>query len=150
MANWDTFANLTSPQEIYLTTEFSYVIFDLCLAFLLTVTLMFRVAYLRGKYKINPPKVLSEDFIEFECAQRVYQNTLETSIYFILNIIIGGIRHPIIAAIFGLLFVLGRLAYAIGYTIEPKFRMPGFITTITSLFLLFGTAVSTAIGLVMM
>lgn len=142
----DAFKGLESISEISLTPEFAYVIFDLGAAFLMTLCLIFYIGYLRSTLNIQPPKTTS-DFPQFERAQRVHQNTLENSLFFAVNIIIGGIRHPILAAAFGLVWILARIFYAVGYIMNPKFRVPGFLLSLIALLALFGTAMSTAAGL---
>ena len=143
----DTFQDIDSIEEITLAPEFAYVIFDLGAAFLMTVGLVFYIGYLRSTLDIQPPKTTSEDYPQFERAQRVHQNTVENSLFFVVNVIIGGIRHPILAAAFGLVWILARIFYAVGYILNPKFRVPGFLLSLLALLALFGTAMSTAAGL---
>jgi glutathione S-transferase len=62
----------------------------------------------------------------FNCAQRAHQNTLENYSTFLLLLGIASIQHPFYAGISGTIFLLGRIAYAIGYcTGDPAKRQRG-------------------------
>ena len=64
----------------------------------------------------------------FNNAQRAHYNFVETIAATTLLLIVGGLYQPIIAAGVGLAVIIGRLAFAIGYTYGgPKGRMIGGI-----------------------
>lgn len=63
----------------------------------------------------------------FERYFRVQQNTLEQLIVFVPAIWLFGVYvSPLWAAGLGLLFVIGRMVYLVGYVAEPGKRAPGF------------------------
>ncbi|KAH8924346.1 microsomal glutathione S-transferase 3 [Atractiella rhizophila] len=64
--------------------------------------------------------------IAFNCAQRANQNMLEALPAFYFSLAFAGLKHPRLAAVFGTLFVVGRIFYTIGYaTGVPKKRYSG-------------------------
>jgi len=61
----------------------------------------------------------------------------------------GGIRYPIVSAAGGLIWLAGRVAYALGYsTGDPSLRRRGSFQYI-GLVTLLGTAVATGVQMVM-
>ena len=108
-----------------------------------------RIIALRKKLDIKYPEMTSHGkHPEFECAQRVHQNTLELLPFFYPALFVGGLRHPKAAAALGALFLVGRVVYSIGYwSGEPKKRLPGALMSMPTLFFgLTGLAISTASG----
>ena len=91
----------------------------------------------------------SEKHNDFNCAQRAHQNTLEGLPFFLVNLLLAGIRHPCGAATFGTIFLVGLIVYSIGYySGDPEKRVPGaLIGGLFGLFPLVGLSVSTAAGL---
>ncbi|KAI8337420.1 hypothetical protein BC941DRAFT_425227 [Chlamydoabsidia padenii] len=76
----------------------------------------------------------------FNCAQRAHQNTLEYFPVFNTLLLIGGISHPEISAGAGAVYLVGRIAYAIGYkTGEVKKRSRGSFGYLGLLTLLYTT-----------
>ena len=60
----------------------------------------------------------------------------------------GGIRYPIISAVGGVIWLAGRVAYALGYsTGDPSLRRRGGFQYI-GLLTLFGTAVTTGVQII--
>lgn len=94
------------------------------------------------------PQMWSDKHPVFNCYQRAHQNTLEVIPFYLVMLLTGGLRHPLVAAGAGATFLFARILYSIGYyTGAPKKRMPGAMMTFASLFVLFGCSVSTAAGL---
>ena len=112
---------------------------------LLTITLAmiltYRVGQARAKFKISPPAMTGHP--DFERVVRVQANTLEHLIMFLPAMWIFAIYlSPNIAGLFGMIWVVARVFYALGYIKEAKRRMPGFIVGVgvTSILLVFGFA----------
>jgi len=56
---------------------------------------------------------------------------LEQLPFFLINLAFSGIKHPILAAVFGLVFLIARVLYSLGYwTGVPKRRIPGSVLTL--------------------
>ena len=84
----------------------------------------------------------------FNCYQRAHQNTLEATPFYLALVLTGGLRHPMIAAGAGAIYLAARIIYSLGYyTGNPKSRIPGFILNLLALVVLFGCSVSTFVGL---
>ena len=92
----------------------------------------------------------SDKHKEFNCAQRVHQNTLEQLPFYLIGLLLGGIRHTEYAVICGALFLIGRVIYSIGYyTGNPDNRIPGaIISGIFGIIPLCFMAISTGAGIV--
>ena len=56
----------------------------------------------------------SEKHPVFNCYQRAHQNTLETIPFFLTLELIGGLRHPFLAATCGGAFLIARIMYSLG------------------------------------
>ncbi|CAG8721770.1 9235_t:CDS:2, partial [Racocetra persica] len=83
----------------------------------------------------------------FNCYQRAHQSTLELYPQFLLTLMVGGLKHPVLSAVGGGIWILGRLVFARGYqTGDPAKRTRGAFSYIGVLTLL-GTSISTAISL---
>ena len=62
----------------------------------------------------------------FNCTQRSHQNTLETVPLAIMCQALMGLKFPIVAAVMGFVWAIGRIIYANGYSSgDPAKRMPG-------------------------
>ncbi len=85
----------------------------------------FRVGTSRAKYGVLAPATSGNP--EWERMFRVQQNTLEQLMVFLPALWVFGtfVSAPIGAGI-GLVFVVGRALYAIGYVAEPSKRGTGF------------------------
>ncbi|GAA5870452.1 hypothetical protein JCM1840_004727 [Sporobolomyces johnsonii] len=63
---------------------------------------------------------------KFNCAQRAHQNQLENLPVFLLSLLHTGLYYPRAAAAGGAIYLLGRVAYTIGYsTGDPAKRQRG-------------------------
>ena len=90
----------------------------------------------------------SEEHPIFNCYQRAHQNTLEATPFYLALVLTGGLRHPMIAAGAGAIYLAARIIYSLGYyTGNPKSRIPGAIMNFLALITLFGCSVSTGAGL---
>ncbi|KZV99484.1 hypothetical protein EXIGLDRAFT_762573 [Exidia glandulosa HHB12029] len=78
--------------------------------------------------------------MQFNCAQRAHQNTLEHMPFVILGTLVTGLRHPTLAVVMGLSTIIGRAIYTLGYmTGDPKKRMRGNVHYIGTAGLLFAS-----------
>jgi glutathione S-transferase len=56
----------------------------------------------------------------FNCAQRAHQNYLENLPILLTGVLVGGLRHPLIAVGLGVGWMVFRIVYFIGYTRTDK------------------------------
>jgi glutathione S-transferase len=79
----------------------------------------------RVQHKVKPPASSGPE--PFERAMRVQQNTLEQLMFFLPCLWLAALLdNPAIASGLGLVWVGGRIAYAVGYLQAPEKRGPGF------------------------
>jgi uncharacterized membrane protein YecN with MAPEG domain len=105
------------------------------------VTLVFyigismRAAALRGRHGIAAPAMTGHP--DFERAVRVQANTLESLVPFLVALWMCAVFwEPLPAAILGILWLFGRIVYAVGYWGAAPRRQPGFILAMIALILL--------------
>lgn len=96
---------------------------------LLTVLLLFGTTWLvgraRGKYAIKAPATSGHPL--FERAYRVQMNTLEQTVMFLPTLWLAATYgFSGWAGIAGLVWLLGRVWYAVAYMNDPAKRGPGF------------------------
>ncbi len=89
----------------------------------------FQVGRARGKYGVAAPAVTGHPI--FERYHRVHQNTLENLVIFLpgLWLFATYVSEPI-AALLGVIFIVGRAVYARLYVQEPARRRTGVIMSI--------------------
>ena len=82
-----------------------------------------RCGSMRGKHDVPAPAMQGHP--EFERAFRVQYNTIEQLVVFLPSIVLfGHYVSPTIAAGVGMVFVIGRAMFAIGYWQDPSKRVP--------------------------
>lgn len=96
---------------------------------LLTVLLLFGTMILVGRARvrcgIKAPAVSGHP--DFERAYRVQMNTLEASVMFLPTLwLASSYGMPLWAGIVGLVWLLGRIWYAVAYSMDAAKRGPGF------------------------
>ncbi|CAG8734872.1 23084_t:CDS:2, partial [Gigaspora rosea] len=140
---------------VEIPSEYGYVIVTGFVSTILTGYLGFKAGGYRKKANVPYPYMYAtkeeaeqdRNKLIFNCYQRAHQNTLENYPQFLLTLMVGGLKHPIISSVGGGIWILGRLFYAWGYhTGEPSKRSRGFFSYIGVLALV-GTTISTAISL---
>lgn len=100
----------------------------LCL--LMYFWVMRRTVQAREKHGVKLPQMKGSE--EFERALRVQINTTEHLLLFLpalwlLALGLGSHLGDPTAAVVGLVFLVGRIAYAYGYSAAPEKRLPGFL-----------------------
>jgi glutathione S-transferase len=96
------------------------------LALLVYAGVFMVTARARARYGIQAPAVTGAP--EFERAFRIQQNTLEQLIWFLPALwLFAFYVSPGWAGILGLVWIGGRIHYALSYYRDPEARGPGFI-----------------------
>lgn len=96
------------------------------LALIEYMALSLRVGLARGKYGVEAPATTGDEI--FERHYRVQQNTLEQLMVFLPSLwLFARFTSVSIAALLGLIFIVGRALYAVGYIADPKKRGTGFL-----------------------
>jgi glutathione S-transferase len=102
-----------------------------CLALSLYIAQLARVAQARRKYRIEPPATTGNPV--FERIFRVQANTGEQLLLFLPGLwLFSFYLSGVWAAIIGLVWIAGRIAYAAGYEAEPRRRGLGFVTSMAA------------------
>lgn len=119
------------------------------LSLLLFVVLSYNVGMSRRKYSIKPP--LMEGPEEFQRRFRTQQNTMEQLMVFLPSLwIFGQYASYLLATIFGIVWLVARIGYAVVYYKGSKARFHFFlIGLVMSLIMLIGglAAVLTTIAM---
>lgn len=107
----------------------------------------------RKKYGVKYPDLYAtkencaneEDRQKFNCVQRGHQNSLELHAAFLSLLTLAGLKHPVVAASAGAVYILGRLIYFKQYsTGVPEKRVNGGPLYLSGLFTLVGTCAKIA------
>ena len=111
--------------------ELVYIVILLGLVFY--TVLSFLVGRARAAHGVKAPAITGPE--EFERTFRAHQNTLESLIVFVPAVwIFGVVVDPLWAAIVGVVYLIGRVLYAVGYIRAAQKRGPGmmigFIATV--------------------
>jgi glutathione S-transferase len=112
---------------------------------LLVVALYFffatQVAVARGKFRVQQPATTGN--ADFERIFRAHINTLEWLPTFLAPLWLCAIYFSDkVAAAVGLIWIVGRLVYFVGYSRAVEKRLPGFFIQSTACLLLFAGAVA--------
>lgn len=98
------------------------------LAIILQFGTVFAVGRARGKYGIEAPATVGHP--AFERAYRVQMNTLENMVMFLPSLWLAAhYGHVFWAGLSGLVWVLGRVWYALAYLQDPKKRGSGYLVS---------------------
>jgi glutathione S-transferase len=113
-----------------------------CLVALFCFVTSARVARARIKYGVRLPAIAGND--DFERVFRVQMNTLEWIPIFLPSLWLFAIYvGDQIAASIGLIWIIGRIIYMIGYIQSVPRRSPGFfIQALATAVLLFGSIIA--------
>jgi glutathione S-transferase len=111
--------------------------------FLYSMTI-FLTGWARGKYKIQAPAISGHP--AFERAYRVQMNTIEALIVFLPSLWIFALyTSDKIAAVFGVVWLIGRVLYTIGYIQEANKRALGAAVSMLTQFVLLLAAIGSFI-----
>jgi len=95
------------------------------LAIVVYMWITLRVGRARGRYEVPAPATTGNEI--FERVYRVQQNTVEQMLIFLPALwLFGTYMNATVGAAVGLVFVVGRIVYALGYVAEPSKRAAGF------------------------
>jgi len=116
----------------------AYVNIVTALAVLQFIAFGFLVGSARGRYGIKAPAIGGNAI--FERYFRVQMNTLEQLVALIPGLyLFSHYFNPLIAAGLGVVYLIGRVLYAMSYVTDPAKRGPGFgLTFLPVVILLFG------------
>ncbi len=111
--------------------ELVYIVILLGLVFYTVLSLL--VGRARAAHGVKAPAITGPE--EFERTFRAHQNTLESLIVFVPAVwIFGMVVDPLWAAVVGVVYLIGRVLYAVGYIRAAQKRGPGmmigFIATV--------------------
>jgi uncharacterized membrane protein YecN with MAPEG domain len=103
-----------------------------CLALAMYLWVSVNVAFARARYKVAPPATTGN--ADFERVFRTQQNTLEHLVLFLPCLwMFCSYVSPLWGAGLGLVWVLARVAYAVGYYAPTGARRePGFVIAIVA------------------
>jgi glutathione S-transferase len=119
-----------------------YTAFVTLLALLLYFVITMYVGQARTKYGVKAPAVTGNE--HFERAYRVQMNTLEQMAFFLPSLwLYAMLLSDKGAAAGGLIWIVGRVLYAVAYTRDPSSRGPG---TMISLLAQIGLYLGAAYG----
>jgi glutathione S-transferase len=95
-----------------------------------------RVAVAHGRFAVQLPAMIGNP--DFERVRRVHLNTHEWMPTFLVPLWLCAVYfNDIAAAVLGIMWISGRIAYFIGYSKAVEGRLPGFFVQSTACFLLF-------------
>ncbi len=139
---------LSMDSPLPVDAEFGYVVFVFIAAYLVNIWMMVNVGRMRKKLKIVYPKMYDDKEDLFNCYQRAHQNTLELLPFFLGFLLFAGFRHPRLATLFGMSYLVGRIVFAKAYyTGDPTKRIPGVAISYVSLWALILQSISFAAGM---
>ncbi|KAK1404149.1 Membrane associated eicosanoid/glutathione metabolism-like domain-containing protein [Heracleum sosnowskyi] len=112
-----------------LPKEYGYVVLILSFSGFFNFWMASQVGKARIKYNVPYPALYAlesenKDANIFNCIQRGHQNSLEWMPLFFTFMVVGGIKHPIISAALGFVYIVARYFYFTGYSSgDPKKRL---------------------------
>lgn len=116
----------------------AYVDIVTALALLQFVVFGFKVGKARGRFGIKAPAISGNE--TFERYFRVQQNTLEQLIVFVPGLyLFSHYYSPLVAAVIGVIYLVGRELYSMTYVKDPAKREIGYgLTFLPTVILVLG------------
>ena len=103
----------------------AYVDIVTVLALLQFIVFGFKVGKARGRYGVKAPATTGND--TFERSFRVQQNTLELLVALVPGLyLFSRYLNPLVAAVLGVIYLIGREVYAAAYVKDPAKRSAGY------------------------
>lgn len=103
---------------------------------LLLMWVMVEVGRARVRYRVAPPATSGP--VEFEARFRVQMNTIEQTVMFLPSLwLCNSYFRADVAGVVGMVWIIGRVIYALGYYQAPKKRALGFGINSLALLVLF-------------
>ncbi|EFJ11324.1 hypothetical protein SELMODRAFT_447093 [Selaginella moellendorffii] len=120
-------ARLRARAAFPLPAEFGFVALTAASSAVLTQWQAVQVGIQRRKVGLKYPQMYEDaEKSVFNCYQRAHQNTLESYPAFLALLLVSGLGYPITASVFGMVWVIGRVVYSLGYyTGDPNNRFRG-------------------------
>ncbi len=130
-----------------ISDDYGWVILVALSSWFLNLFQFFFIGRARKKDKVFPPITFAEGKDRFNGAFRAHQNTLEMLPFFLVALLLAGLRHTVESAGVGLGWIAARILYSVAYySGHNKGRMGGFFLTMLIQLTLTCLAISTAAG----
>ncbi|KAM0255296.1 hypothetical protein ACHAQJ_005886 [Trichoderma viride] len=127
------------PFTLVLPDSYGFVLAAVTSTFFVNILHMARTAKFRKASKITYPNAYASheqaekdpNAYKFNCAQRAHANFAENQTSAVGAILIAGLQFPVVSAVLGAAWSLGRVVYLYGYTSDsgPKGRSFGSYTS---------------------
>ena len=109
-------------------TDMAWIAIVAGMALIEYIWLSVRVGAARGRYGVSAPATTGNE--TFERLYRVQHNTIEQLVIFLPSLwMFGAYADAKIGAGIGLVFIVGRIVYALAYVANPESRSLGFLLT---------------------
>ena len=127
--------------------QFPFTTLVAVLTLLVYIWLAMRVGKARSKYGVAAPAVDGPP--EFLCIFRAHMNTLEQMVVFLPALAMFALAWgDQLAAAIGIVWPIGRVLYALGYSKAPEKRGPGFgLSFLSTITLVLGALASAVMSL---
>ncbi|XP_067003421.1 glutathione S-transferase 3, mitochondrial isoform X2 [Anabrus simplex] len=116
---------MNSPVTLTIPAEYGYCVLVAVGSAFVLVWKGMKVGQARKKFDVPYPNMYSPTNTHFNCIQRAHQNTLENYPQFLMLLLLGGLEWPVVSAVGGTVWLLGRIAYAKGYYTGALQHTPG-------------------------
>ncbi|KAG6555290.1 hypothetical protein Mapa_003333 [Marchantia paleacea] len=137
-----------------ITGDYGFVVLVIVFTVVLNMWMSINVVKARKKYHVPYPALYAiesenKEAKQFNCVQRGHQNFLEFLPLFLAHLLVGGVKHPQLAAGLGCGYLVARFFYFKGYsTGNPENRLKIGGSHFLFLFGLVGCTISLAISLI--